>query len=697
MKRLIISLTALLSMLPMAAQTVQGWPANYGGVMLQAFSWDDYDSSQWTVLESQADEFAPYFSLVWIPQSGNCFAPGTDPSWRSMGYDDYFWFPGGDNYKSSFGTEAQLRSLIKTFKAKGIGTIADVVINHRRSQNGWFGFPTETYNGVTYSMSSKDVCSNDDNGKAKSNNPSATLGKPDTGEDWDGMRDLDHTSTNVQNTIKAYLDMLLNDLGYTGFRYDMVLGYAPTYTQMYNEASKPQFSVGELWSGTLPIKNWIIGTGKTSAAFDFQFKYVVRNAASGKNGTSTSVNYNYLDIDNGDYNGYLNYPLISNRESEGQYRQWAITFVENHDTQLRPDGSSNGPLVRDTVAFNAYMLALPGTPCVFLPHWADCKQDIKSQIMVRQLAGVVNTSSYEVKYKNIKYFVTSTTGNKGKLLCYLGDQSRLTPEADWGVKVLEGKNYSYWLDRSVNTAWISHASGTYETDGDLTVLLSAVTNQDAKLVYTTDGSEPKADSPVKLNSGATISIPNGFTTTLKVGMVVNGAVTNVQTRTYTVKAPYKFSIPDFCKVNDGEICAFFEAPQSWNNTICCWAWDDKNYTGGNWPGVACTMLGVAESGNNVWKWTFDPDKYTGLYAGTMPQYIIFNNSGTNKTQDLDFVNGGYYNKDGLVAKVTSGISTVMADRTAAGKVYTLDGRQVNTTVDNLPRGIYVINGRKVIK
>ncbi|MBQ9186611.1 MAG: starch-binding protein [Prevotella sp.] len=689
MKRLIISLTALLSMLPMAAQAVQGWPANYGGVMLQAFSWDDYDSSQWTVLESQADEFAPYFSLVWIPQSGNCFAPDADPSWRSMGYDDYFWFPGGDNYKSSFGTEAQLRSLIKTFKAKGIGTIADVVINHRRSQNGWFGFPTETYNGVTYTMSSKDVCSNDDNGKAKSNNPSATLGEPDTGEDWDGMRDLDHTSTNVQNTVKAYLDMLLNDLGYTGFRYDMVKGYAPTYTQMYNEASKPQFSVGECWDSGPVIENWIDGTGKASAAFDFQFKYVVRNAAD-------KFNYGNLDKDNGEYYGTLNYPLISNKEHDGQYKQWAITFIENHDTQLRPDGSSNGPLNRDTVAFNAYLLAMPGTPCIFLPHWTDYKQDIKSQIMVRQLAGIVNTSNYEVLKSNTYNQVVSTTGNNSKLLTVIGRQERYTPDASW-VKILEGKNYSYWLDRSVNTAWISHASGTYETDGDLTVLLSAVTNQDAKLVYTTDGSEPKADSPVKLNSGATISIPNGFTTTLKVGMVVNGAVTNVQTRTYTVKAPYKFSIPEFCKVNDGEICAFFEAPQSWNNTICCWAWDDKNYTGGSWPGVACTMLGVAESGNNVWKWTFDPDKYTGLYAGTMPQYIIFNNSGANKTQDLDFVNGGYYNKDGLVAKVTSGISTVMADRTAAGKVYTLDGRQVNTTVDNLPRGIYVINGRKVIK
>ena len=322
----------LLTVLPMMAQQVQGWPANYGGVMLQAFSWDSYDDTQWAVLENQADELAPYFSLVWIPQSSNSFAPGTDPSWKSMGYDDYYWFPGEDHYRSSFGTEDQLRSMIKTFKAKGIGTIADVVINHRKSQNGWFGFPTETYNGVTYSMSSKDVCSNDDGGKAKQNNPSAQLGKADTGEDWDGMRDLDHTSTNVQNTVKAYLGMLLNDLGYTGFRYDMVLGYGAQYTKMYNESSKPQYSVGELWSGTLPIKNWINATGKTSAAFDFQFKYVATNAAEKKN-------YRYLDQANGDYSGYPNYPLISNREEDGSYRQWAVTFIENHDTQLRPDGS----------------------------------------------------------------------------------------------------------------------------------------------------------------------------------------------------------------------------------------------------------------------------------------------------------------------------------------------------------------------
>ena len=150
-----------------------------------------------------------------------------------MGYDDQYWF---SNYNSSFGDKEQLLSMIKTFKDKGIGTIGDIVINHRKSNNGWFGFPTETYNGVTYTMNSKDVCSDDDNGKAQTeaNKLGVSLGAKDTGEGWDGMRDLDHTSTNVQNTVKAYLKMLIDEFGYTGFRYDMVKGYSATYTGMYN-------------------------------------------------------------------------------------------------------------------------------------------------------------------------------------------------------------------------------------------------------------------------------------------------------------------------------------------------------------------------------------------------------------------------------------------------------------------------------
>ena len=123
MKRILISFAILLSSLPMLAQ--QGWPSGYQGVMLQGFYWDSYNESKWTVLQAQADELSQYFKLVWIPQSGNCKG-------QSMGYDDYWWFPDGNtSYNSSFGTETELRNMITTFKQKGIGTIADVVINHR--------------------------------------------------------------------------------------------------------------------------------------------------------------------------------------------------------------------------------------------------------------------------------------------------------------------------------------------------------------------------------------------------------------------------------------------------------------------------------------------------------------------------------------------------------------------------------------
>ena len=63
--------------------SAQGWPQNYGGVMLQGFYWDSYDDSRWVTLEEQASELAASFDLIWIPQSGNCGG-------QSMGYDDLY-------------------------------------------------------------------------------------------------------------------------------------------------------------------------------------------------------------------------------------------------------------------------------------------------------------------------------------------------------------------------------------------------------------------------------------------------------------------------------------------------------------------------------------------------------------------------------------------------------------------------------
>jgi alpha-amylase len=613
----------------------QGWPSQYGGVMLQAFYWDSYDDTRWTVLERQADELAGTFDLVWLPQSGNC--GGT-----SMGYDDLYWF---SNYNSSFGNEAQLRSLISIFQSKGIKTIADVVINHRRSNNGWFGFPSETYKGVTYSMSSKDVCSDDDGGKAKkeANRLGVELGNADTGEGWDGMRDLDHKGENVQRCVKAYLDFLKNDLGYAGFRYDMVKGYSPSFTGQYNVAAQPEFSVGECWDGTSIIKNWIDGTkvedAIQSAAFDFQFKYVMRNATDKQDWT-------WLDKVND--NVSTNWPLISDNTDHGKYRRYAVTFVENHDTQVRNDGSSAGPLKKDTLAANAYMLALPGTPCVFLKHWLDHATPIKTMVAARKQAGINSESSYTTLFSTKTYHASVTmTDDENRLLVALGNVSAvddLIDEKDW-TKVTEGFHYAYYFPTAMNTAYADLPSGKYE--GEQQVMLSAVTAADgAKVVYTTDGTTPTATSTA-VNSGTSVSISE--TLTLTAGLLIDGKVSGIVSRKYTIYGPDQpVEVPSFCVVEEGETCAFFEAPATWTETIMCWAWDTQNYTGGRWPGQTCVKLGTATNGNSVWKWT-----YSGSLT-TKPTRIIFSNNGSPQTDDLPFENGGYYTKYGLETVVPVG-------------------------------------------
>ena len=680
MKRILLTLITVVTSVTMQAQ---GWPENYGGVMLQGFYWDSYSDTKWTKLEAQADELAASFSLLWIPQSGYCGG-------KSMGYDDLYWF---SNYTSSFGNENQLRSMISTLKEKGVKTLADVVINHRKNVSNWVDFPRETYKGEVYQLVSTDICANDDGGKTKTwatNNGYELSANNDTGEGWDGMRDLDHKSENVQKSVKAYLDFLKNDLGYAGFRYDMVKGYSASFTGQYNKEAEPEFSVGECWDGTSTIRNWINGTKVDgviqSAAFDFQFRYVVRNACN-------NDNWQKLGMTNDG-----NWPLIASQTTQGTYRRYAVTFVENHDTEWRSNGEKNDPLLRDTLAANAYMMAMPGTPCVFLKHWQAYKNEIKTMIALRQLAGIQNTSTYTQQAAQRTYYASQTDN---KLLVVVGHTEQWTPETTQWIKVAEGYHYAYYLAPSLQTAWVDKASGTYEV-GTLKVLLTAVTDkQGAKVVYTLDGTTPTAESTA-VESGTIIELPIG-THTLKAGMLVDGQVQTILERSYEVKEKKVepvFEAPSFCTVAEGETCAFFEAPSTWTNTIKTWAWNDsENFTGGSWPGQACQKLGVNEkTGKAVWKWA-----YTGTSTAS-PTFIIFSSDGSPQTADLTFRNGGYYTEEGMQGIVTTGINAIAADEQGAVSIYSIDGRLIRTlkqstaaeATKGLSRGLYIINQKKVL-
>lgn len=669
MKKIYFTLIALLASINMLAQ---GWPANYSGVMLQGFSWDSYDYSQWTVLEKQADDMKGFIDLVWLPQSGKCIE-----TTQVMGYKPYYYF----NQNSSFGTEAELRSLIAKFKANGIGAIADVVVNHRNT-DGWFTFPAETYNGVTYQMLSTDICKNDDGGstatQAKKDGVSLS-NNYDEGTDFGGCRDIDHKSENVQKIIKAYLKFLKEDIGYTGFRYDVVKGFSGTHVADYNDATGVEFSVGEYWDGNQSIINWINKTNKKSAAFDFQFRYNVRDAIGIKdNKIVSSPNWSKLKSD---------YNLMH----DPTYRQYAITFVENHDMQYRSKDEPQDPLKRDTLAANAYMLAMPGTPCVFQPHWRAYKQEIKSMIEARKLAGITNMSNYTNKMAQIACFANETTGNKAKLIVVVGNNTKAyTPGTDY-AQILEGYHYRYYLSKSAETAWCNIPSGEYEA-GFKAKLTAVSQNSNAKLVYTTDGTDPTAKSK-QVATGNTINIDE--TCTLKVGLLSNGTVTGIRTYNYTVKAFEPYTITVYANADQ---------VTNWGSVMYFYAWNTSGELTEKWPGTAVTATKTL----NGKKWYYMDFKIKSKDAIVN---IIFN-QGKDKKQSVD-INAGNSTKFYEITTAQSNGKYICKDVTATWAPPTgITGTPTisNTTTDNAwytlsgmklgkkpaKSGVYIHQGKKVI-
>lgn len=571
----------------------QGWASDYSGVMLQGFSWDSYNESQWKVLEKQADELKGYIDLVWLPQSGKCME-----ATQVMGYMPYYYF----NQNSSFGSEAELRSLITKFKAAGIGAIADVVINHRNT-DGWFTFPAETYKGVTYQMQSTDICKNDDGGttatQAATNGVSLSQNN-DEGTDFGGCRDIDHKSENVQKVIKAYLKYLKDDLGYTGFRYDMVKGFDGNHVADYNDATGVEYSVGEYWDGNDKIESWINRTNKKSAAFDFQFRYNVRDAVNGAANGKVTTSSDWSKLNSND-----------NLMHDANYRRYAVTFVENHDTQKRSESEQNDPLRKDTIAANAYMLAMPGTPCIFQPHWNAYKSEIKEMIAARKYAGITNMSNYANKQSKKTLYVNEVTGTKHKLLVAVGNDAAGYAGETGYTKILSGYHYAYFLSNDAETSWTSMPSGSYE-EGFKTTLTAVSQTEGAKLVYTLDGSTPTAKSTT-VESGKEISI-NG-TCTLKVGLLVNGEVRNIATHQYTIEKfkAYKFMI----YVNADAV--------KWN-PLYCYTWKGAN---SDWPGEKMTETKTI--GGKTWYY-----KEVSIDNATEVVNVIFNNgTGTDKPQTVD--------------------------------------------------------------
>ena len=400
-----------------------GVPAECEDVMLQAFYWDSYNGNasttkygrtKWIDLLKDTAAINANFDVVWLP-------PSAGPTGCGVGYSAKQY----SNQESDWGTKTTLGNLITALHKGNTKVLADVVLNHRGNLSNWCNFFTDYFGSYgTFTLTQQHICRNDEcftNSKSSCYGADYTdRGANDTGDNFDGARDMDHTNEYVQNWSKAYTQWLLGSMKYDGFRYDMTLGFHGRYLKMYNEAANPYMSVSELWQSIDRQKQHLEECEYNTMVFDFQMKYSLKGIVTGSYGK-----------------------LNKNKTFEGLRKhgleRYSVTFIDNHDTfdrgtaygnnQFSGSDLSNSTTKDQILQASAYMLMMPGVPCVFYPYWVSYKDEINELIAVRKRAGVHSESEVLEETSGQYQYSATVQGHRGKVIVRVGKfRSKTQPE-----------------------------------------------------------------------------------------------------------------------------------------------------------------------------------------------------------------------------------------------------------------------------
>ena len=424
-------------------------PHQCEGVLMQAFfneSYDpnspgvsDYGDTKWTTLTPQAQEIGQFIDYVWLPPSANGDGAGYHPKQYS-------------NQNSNWGTREELEDLIAALHNAGAKVVADIVINHCAGWTTWCDFPEMDFGeyGKFYPDASF-ICKNDevnaDWNKPTAENPGAgacwgtATGNYDDGENWDGARDWAHDMPKVQEMFIAYLKWMRNVMKYDGFRYDKGDGFNNWHHWHYNSESHPEIAFMECYKGTDDIWSRIVDSKYDLMGLDFDLKWHVFNSIAGW-----------------DYSRGRGDCIMS--RGNGRY---SVTFIESHDWFLRPDnenefggrGNSMTPALKARLLqANALLLSMPGVPCIFYPHWAKYKEELKPMILARKWAGVHSESEVKAEYAEKTGYQATIVGKHGWLILCLGDRANkqgFGPDytlAASHYSTMDGHNESYemWVN-----------------------------------------------------------------------------------------------------------------------------------------------------------------------------------------------------------------------------------------------------------
>ena len=325
-------------------------------VMMQAFYWDapqaeKQEGNWWNVVAERVEALGKSgFNALWLPPVSKA------SSNLSMGYDPYDYFDLGDfdqkgGVKTLYGNRAELEILIAKAHGSGIGLYADMVINHNSGADEEEVNPLDGQKRWTKFKPKSGKFLRDWN----SFHPSRYEQFMIDGEKYAGFPHLCHRNPHVYASLYEYARMLIEELGFDGFRFDFVKGFGAwmigqlaKYRYVKDGKEFTPFVVGEMWSGPQDIGNWIDQvnsmTDNQIAAFDFPLRYKLKDACD-------TLNYDLRNLTGGGEEA----AIMMNRPLH------AVTFVDNHDM-------GDNAIVNDKMMAYSFILVHEGYPCIF---WYD--------------------------------------------------------------------------------------------------------------------------------------------------------------------------------------------------------------------------------------------------------------------------------------------------------------------------------------
>ena len=537
---------------------------------------------------------------------------------------------------NGLGSEADLKALCAKAHEYGVKVIVDVVANHTDHPNVAERLKDESLYHERFGVGNWH------------DRHQVTFGMI-------GMWDLDTNNPTVQAIIKQYIQDL-KACGVDGIRWDAIKHIAlPSEGDsfMKNVVDQEMYNYGEILDSTGGDDNVLFPEYQT-----------------------------YMSItDNGYGNGFANsFAGGSINESVGNFNQRnaktekLVYWGESHDTYANDGGESKNK--SQNVIDRAYAVVAGNngaTALYFSRPFQKGKNDIKFGDK-----GSVHFKDAEVAQVNYMHNVCAGEPNyyvKGNGVCAQVRKSGaiivLGNGSDRDVTVANGAGDGKWLKPgtykdmvgggafTVNASTISGhvgesgiaviynagsivlppevvfnpADGTAFSDETLTVTATPL-NAVSAWIQVNDGAKQDFTADKQFTVGADVAYGKNVTITWgatdKEGKTETGSVTYKKVKAY---------VPELGKAD--EISCFLETS---NTAAAVYVWNNNvkpviKYAG-DWNDAIKKMLplvGKSVSGKNVFKWTYD-----GTETTAPAQLIFLDGNGNKLTNNVDFVNHGYY-------------------------------------------------------